>query len=178
LKEHKKTTGFILLVFCICALVTGCSDHLITLKDDNETAYISNGNTSESALANLGCWVGVYNFSEFVPPDQNMFYRFVIKRELDYFYAIIHIDGFQTLTRAKATVLGDQRKIDLVFDSYLPENIFYPYKEGDVLLSLEKSGGKLITHWGVVKSIVYNNPKTGEYFQELKNNQGEIPSWE
>ncbi|MCK9478436.1 MAG: DUF5991 domain-containing protein [Firmicutes bacterium] len=180
MKFHKKTADFMLLVFCICVLTTGCSDNFLTLNDDNETACISNGNTSESALTNLGCWVGVYSFAEFVPPDQNMFYRFAIKKDVDAdcFCAIIHIDGFQTLTRTKAKVLGDQRKIELVFDSYLPENIFYPYKEGDVLLSLEKSGEKLITHWGMVKSIICDNPKTGEYLQKLKNGQEEIPSWE
>ncbi|HEY8392854.1 MAG TPA: DUF5991 domain-containing protein [Capillibacterium sp.] len=79
-----------------------------------------------------------HTFSEYAPPDQNMFYGLTIYREGNNFFGEINIDGFQTMERLLATVSGDENGIELKFFRYLPDNIFEPYEEGDILLTLRQ----------------------------------------
>ena len=113
----------------------------------------------------LETWVGAYSFSEYAPPDQNMFYSITIYYKEYNYFAKICIDGFQTLERLLAKVSGDTNSIKLEFLKYLPDNMFESYKQGEVLLSLEKRGSKLITHWGKIQPLVLENEKAGEYFK-------------
>lgn len=116
-------------------------------------------------VSTLETWVGEYSFSEYAPPNQNMFYSITIYYEDNNYFAKISIDGFQTLERLLAKVSGDTNSIKLEFLEYLPDNIFEPYKQGEVLLSLEKRNFKLITHWGGIQPLVLKNEKEGEYFK-------------
>ncbi|KNY25863.1 DUF5991 domain-containing protein [Pseudobacteroides cellulosolvens] len=115
----------------------------------------------------LETWVGNYSFSEFVPPDQNMFYGISIYKEEGNYYADISIDGFQTIERLRAKVDGDKNSIKLRFDKYLPDNRFQPYEVGDILLSFEKSGSDLNTLWGKIEPIDKNDKKSGSPYFEL-----------
>jgi hypothetical protein len=111
-------------------------------------------------------WVGKYSFSEFVPPDENMFYAISIYKDEGIYYADISMNGFQTIQRLRAKVDGNKNSIKLRFDKYLPDNRFEPYKVGDILLSFEKSGSDLYTFWGKIEPIHKNNKKSGSpYFK-------------
>lgn len=98
-------------------------------------------------------------------PNQNMFYSIDIYREDGNCYAKIGIDGFQTLVRLLAKVSGDLYSIQLAFLKYLPDNVFEPYKTGDILLGFEKESSKLITNWGEIQPLIIENGKPGEYFR-------------
>ena len=56
-------------------------------------------------------------------------------------------------------------RIKLEFLKYLPDNMFEPYKVGDILLSFKKEGSKLITNWGEIQPLIIENGKAGEYFE-------------
>jgi len=84
------------------------------------------------------------------------------------YWADISIDGWQTLRRLKARVEGDNDSIQLIFDSYLPDNDFELFSTGDVLLTLTKRGSKIITKWGKIKPIVRENEKEGVYFNKVQ----------
>lgn len=113
-------------------------------------------------------WIGNYTFSEYAPPDQNMFYEFSIYKENDNYYAKINIDGFQTIKRLQAKVSGDENSIKLLFYKYLPENQFERYVEGDILLSFEKRNSNLYTEWGKIQPILKSNKKSGEVYFKVK----------
>ena len=115
---------------------------------------------SNSAGSSMQLWVGNYTFSEFVPPDQNMFYGISIIKEDDGYYTEISIDGFQTVGRLKAKVEGDRNSINLIFNEYLPDNMSEPYKVGEVLLSFERKNSELITFWGKIRPIDQINTKS------------------
>lgn len=138
-----------------------------TTSDDGDKLINSN-NISDSDK--MDSWLGNYSFSENVPPDQNMFYGISIEKEADKYYAKLSIDGFQTMTRLKASISGNENAIEMVFESYLPDNVFEPYEKGDILLKLEEKDSKLYTIWGEITPIVESNLEPGTYFtKEISN---------
>ena len=136
--------------------------------EEKEKSYDNSVKTSP----NLESWVGDYEFSEFAPPNINMFYGFSIYRENGNYYAKISIDGFQTIKRLQANVSGDENSIKLIFAEYLPDNRFEPYIEEDILLSLEKRNSYLCTNWGKIQPILESNMKPSEvHFKQNQNSQ-------
>jgi len=120
-------------------------------------------------------WVGTYYFFESIPHSQNesammMEYTIVVYNENGEYYAIISIDGWMTLDRIKAKVVGGDKLIDLVFYEYLPESIVYmPIEEGTVLLSFERTSSDLLTHWRYIESFTPQNEESGKiYFYLVK----------
>lgn len=121
-----------------------------------------------AASPTLESWIGDYTFSEFALPDQNMFYEISIYKDNDNYYAKISIDGFQTIQRLQARVSGDENSIKLLFYKYLPDNLWEPYQEGDILLSFEKRDSNLYTFWGKIQSILESNIKSGEVYFKVE----------
>jgi hypothetical protein len=107
--------------------------------------------------ATLDLWQGQYCFDEFFPPHYGRICNLEIQNEKNGYFAIISMDGWQTLTRLKASVQGSQDRIDIIFQEYLPENLFEPYEEGDVLFSLYWDEGVLYTEWEEMQPIDSNN---------------------
>lgn len=134
------------------------------IQSKNTDSVISLANTPEKETS-LETWVGEYSFSEYAPPDQNMFYLITIYYEDNNYFAKIGIDGFQRIKRLLAKVSGDTNSIKLEFLKYLPDNRFESYKQGDVLLAFEKRDSKLITYWGEITPLVLANKDAGEYFK-------------
>jgi len=97
--------------------------------------------------ADLSDWVGEYGFYEFFQPNINMVYTITVYKEDEAYFANIVIDGFQTMERVKAKVVGDQESVAFMFDSYLPDNLYKPYSAGDVLLSFERKDDAIYTEW-------------------------------
>ena len=151
MKVNRLVVVISVMVFLLYSFVfVGCT------KDRNEM------------VANFDEWVGDYEFSEHCDPDQNLFYSISINKENGEYYAEFNIDGFQTLARLKAKVIGNENSIDFIFTSYLPENILEPYNEGDTLLSFEKKDGELYTTWGkIIPMAEHMNP--GIYFKKIKS---------
>ena len=105
----------------------------------------------------LDSWQGTYYFEEVIPPHYGCICNLEIRNEKSDYFAIISMDGWQTLTRLKASVQGSQDRIDIIFQEYLPENRFEFYEEGDVLFSLYWDEGVLYTEWGEMQPIDSNN---------------------
>lgn len=118
----------------------------------------------------LDSWIGDYSFSEFVPPDQNMFYSISIFKENDRYFAEINIDGFQTMERLKAEVEGGENSVKFIFSEYLPDNMLEPYKVGDILLRFEREKLGINTFWGKISPIDEKNSQSGKvYFKTLNS---------
>ncbi len=133
------------------------------MADDEESAVERTGDNGNTASPES--WEGDYSFTEYAPQDQNMFYSIYIYKENESFFAEIYIDGFQTMMRLKARAAENGNRLDLFFDSYLPDNLMDIYEWGDYLLSFEKSGSKLITHWGGIEPMLSESSEaSGEYF--------------
>lgn len=184
MRNLKSLISSLIMFILACSLLIGCSsietglNQSLSNKSPHTQATDIQNPVNENSSNSLGedrtttdsqpleSWIGDYTFSEFAPPNQNMFYRISIYKENDDYYAEINIDGFQTIRRLQAKVIGDESSIKLIFNKYLPENLMEPYVEGDILLSFEKRNSHLYTFWGKIQPILENNTKSGdEYFK-------------
>jgi hypothetical protein len=129
------------------------------------TTYFNSSNDQAdytiSKTSGLDSWVGNYSYSECNEPDQNMFYEIEIYKDNSIYYARMYVDGFQTMMRMKAKVMGNERTIKLVFDSYLKDNTYDTYSKGDILLRLKRDGETLYTTWEKIQPI---NKKLGNIY--------------
>lgn len=158
-----KRIAVYLVILMICGfLLVNFIQPKIMFKNIDSTNSLANLPMKEAS--SLETWVGEYSFSEYAPPDQNMFYSITIYYKDNNYFAKISIDGFQTLERLLAKVSGDVNFIKLKFQEYLPDNVFESYKKGDILISFEKRDSKLITNWGKIQPLLLENYKAGEYF--------------
>ena len=102
-------------------------------------------------------WTGVYKYSEFaqgIGSNQTWVYEIDIKEENGALKVSLAIDGFQTLTRIQATAQEHNGSLDIVFDSYAPENAtLRGLQKGDLLFSLRKvSDNEYEILWGQLQS--------------------------
>ncbi len=87
-------------------------------------------------------WTGIYKYSESAPTNigsnQTWAYELKIYKENGQLKAQLNIDGFQTLVRIQAVAREQNKNLDIILDSYRPENIYQPYQKGDLLFTLQK----------------------------------------
>ncbi len=184
----KKVTMYITIFLIIFIFFVGCSKIVnpidqtstLTLASTNIPKAANSSNDSINTTDNSGnvgtekdpstlqSWIGNYTFSEYASPDQNMFYTISIFKDLNDYYAKISIDGFQTILRLQAKVIGDEKSIKLVFNEYLPDNQFEPYNEGDILLSFEKGDSEIYTTWGEIQPMLESNNKSSEVYFKIE----------
>lgn len=120
----------------------------------------------QTLIGNLDTWTGDYEYSEYVPPDINKGYSISVTKENDAYFAVINVDGFQTMERLRAKVTGDEKVIELKFEKYLPQNRFEPYKADETLLRLEKKDSSIITYWGAISPIDKNHKSGNISFEK------------
>ena len=115
-------------------------------------------------------WLGGYSFSEAWPHisgEMNYFlyYGVTVYKENDgLYYADIEVDGTQSIRRFKAVIQGDKKKVDLIFDSYRPDNIYELYEKGEILFSFEKEEKDILTYWGSFEAELLNNRESGKIY--------------
>lgn len=103
--------------------------------------------------ASITNWDGIYEYSEFAPPNQAWVYTLKIYKEDNIRKANLDIDGFQTLTHLQAVAEEHDGNLDIIFDSYRPENIGELYQKGDLLFSLKNiSDDEYQILWNKIKS--------------------------
>jgi hypothetical protein len=141
-------------------------------REDLWTGNLSKVSNNTLVSLSLDSWVGVYLFSEFAPPDENMFYEISIYKEKSEYFADISIDGFQTFERLQAKVSGDKNSIRLLFCKYLPDNVFEPYVEGDTLLSFDKKNSNIYTTWGKIQPMLKSNIQSDKVYFKIKSETG------
>ena len=89
--------------------------------------------------------------------------------------ARLESNGYQTSSNllGSAKVVGS--KLTIHFQTYGEDNMFEPYKAGDLLLTLEQKTEKgrtvILTHWGKFTASMPRNEKSGKvYFERAKKN--------
>ena len=189
----KRLAIYLAMIVLLCSIFLGCSkvasrsqDSLSTgisldsidqnQKDQEEEVADSHasGNESLPNPSKLESWVGEYSFSESSPPDQNIEYFISINQDNNQYYAQINIDGFQTMQRLKARVLGDENYIQLIFEKYLPDNLFELYDKGDLLLRLKRENEEIYTFWEKMNPMLDSNRQSGQicFLSNTDNNLG------
>jgi len=116
---------------------------------------------------------GTYEFSEFAQgnggSNQTWVYRVYIKNDGGNGPITFNMDGFQTMVRVYATGVASGDSVDVVFDSFAPENTsLMDFKKGDILFTLTYSNGLTIVHWGKLQPILNKN-KDGAEFVKISN---------
>lgn len=146
---------YIFACVTIMILFSGCSENK-QVKPSSDNVY-------------LDTWLGDYEFYEFAPPDENMYYMINLYKENGEYYAEINIDGFQTNRRIKATVQSKKESIDIVFDAYLPDNDYEDLNKGDILLNFKQENSEILTNWGKIQPLLLENEVSGKvYFTKVK----------
>ncbi|MEX0930234.1 MAG: DUF5991 domain-containing protein [Candidatus Paceibacterota bacterium] len=97
-------------------------------------------------------WDGSYSFSEVADGGpgsvQSWTYELTVVEVAGEWQAQLSIDGFQTLTRINATAIVSQNSMDVVFDSFAPENgNLRNLVQGDVLFTLHPTSEGLRIEW-------------------------------
>ena len=118
-------------------------------------------------------WIGTYKFLESTPhaAASDFFdtwsYSIEIYREKGEYYAALEFNGHMLWIEGRAKVCGNEERIDLIFEQYSPGDVSSTayFDEGDLLLSFEKEGEKLLTVWGEMKpALLQNEPDGNIYF--------------
>ena len=174
----KRLSLIIAVSIMSCILVVGCSKPVVP-KNSADSTHTPNNDSEQEDIPytpdhdskrqdDLQSWAGAYGFSEYAPPDIYMWYRVTIYNENGKCYADIYIDGHMTNKRMKANVLGDSEDIDLVLDTYLPNNDFESIETGEVLLSLKKEHSEIHTYWGGIQPMIPENSESGKIYFETE----------
>lgn len=137
------------------------------------------GSTQEQKAA-LDTWVGSYQFIEATPhiaaPDvsDTWTYTIDIYREAGEYYADLDFTGHMLWIEGGARVEGDEKRIELIFEQYAPEctnSVMQVFEKGEVLLSFENEGNKILTYWEKMQPALYQNEVCGmEYFKKINSN--------
>ncbi len=85
--------------------------------------------------------------------------------------ATLDSNGYQTSSELVCTAKIEGSKLLISFLSYGESNMFESFKEGDLLLTLERKTEKgktvILTHWGKFTPSIPKNEKSGKvYFQK------------
>lgn len=115
-------------------------------------------------------WEGTYSFIEGVPRGNgnvgNVSHTITIYRSGNNLVADLEADGWQTLVKLKCTAKVVGNRINLYFKSYgdTDGQPMMTYKKGALLLSLARSGNKVLTYWSAYKPVALKNGKSGRVF--------------
>lgn len=129
--------------------------------------------STATAISAQSNWNGNYTFDENGGKNASGI-AILISHELSVFddgdgalAARLESNGFQTSEDlvCSAKVVGS--KLFIYFQSYGENNMFEPYKVGDLLFTLERKTEKLIlTHWGKYTASIPRNEKSGKVYFE------------
>jgi hypothetical protein len=117
-------------------------------------------------------WIGSYSFEESAPPDRNRNYSITIYEDHG-LYARIKIDGYKILERMTAKVWTHHDEIWLTFHEYYVDeegksSMLEKYGEGYTLVRMRMEGDVLITNWYLMRPLLIENQKPGQYFTKDK----------
>ena len=120
-------------------------------------------------------WKGTYSFDENGGKNAGGTTIF-ISHELTLFdggeglIARLQSNGYQTSSDLICTTKAEGSKLLIYFQSYGEDNMFEPYKPGDLLFTLERKTEKgkpvVLTHWGKFTPAIPKNSKSGKVYFE------------
>ena len=119
-------------------------------------------------------WTGSYEFEEDGGKTSGGS-AIVVVHEIDIIetddglIAEVRANGFQTSRALVAKVRFEGEKALLYFESYGDSNMLETFKEGELLLTLERKGDQILTTWGAYLPASDKFKKPGKvYFRKLK----------
>lgn len=112
-------------------------------------------------------WIGTYEFAEALG-GAFLVYRIRVYPQGEALMADIDVDGTQTMWRLRCRTKFTSKEIKFYFDSYREGLLNKPLKKGDLLLTLRRSRGKLLTYWGALGPNLYESLKNGKVYFEKK----------
>lgn len=120
-------------------------------------------------------WTGIYEFSEDGGKTAggtpiNIYHTIEVRETAAGLMATLKSNGYQTSVNLICTVKAENNKLLIYFADYGEDNVFEIYKDGDLLLTLErKSEKEIITFWGKFQPSIEKNEKLGKvYFRKSK----------
>jgi putative hemolysin len=118
-------------------------------KQCSDGSYVGRtGPNCEFKCPQSNLWNGKYSY-------ENKYTIFSLT--IDGEKASIIDDGYQTEIRFNATTKEVGDKLEIIFDSYGPEDMFKNgYKKGDLLFTISKDKEKYITTWGKFEGLSDN----------------------
>lgn len=127
-----KIISFILVLIAVVLLF--CNSNRRTVVDNPQVLATTTSTAFASTLE------GKYQFDE-MSADlnglQNVWsYKLNMYKEEGKLKAHLTVDGYQTMIDINTTTNIIDGHLEIVFDSYGKENMFTPYKKGDVLFTL------------------------------------------
>ena len=121
-------------------------------------------------------WLGDYSFNEYAPHNQNMLYSISITKRPKWsvMTAQVEINGFQTETKCGAWVFGNANYLEIVYSSYLTEQMDasspHPLvRNGQIMLAFSRKDDALVTTWGKLEPMLPENKVPGIYFTNIEN---------
>ena len=116
-------------------------------------------------------WLGTYSFIEGVPRGHgnvgNVAHTIRIFRSGNSLWASLEADGWQTTEKLNCTAEVVGNKINFYFKSYgdTAGTPMMNYRKGRLLLTLTRSGNRILTYWGAYKPVALENGRrSGKVF--------------
>ena len=126
-------------------------------------------------------WKGSYTFAEDGGKNAGgtavmIFHELDISDGDEGLIASLRSNGYQTSSDLICSAKAEGAKVMVFFHSYGDDNMFEPYKQGDLLFTLEQKivKGKpvILTHWGKFTPAIPKNAKSGKvYFERNPENK-------
>lgn len=120
-------------------------------------------------------WVGAYQFDEDGGKTEGgtpiqIYHTIDVRETANGLMATIKSDGFQTSIDLICTTKVENNKLLIYFADYGENNVFEKYKDGDLLLTLErKSEKEILTFWSKFQPSIEKNEKSGKvYFRKAE----------
>jgi hypothetical protein len=119
-------------------------------------------------------WTGAYQFDETGGKTAggtaiNIYHLLTVRESADGLMATLKSNGYQTSADLICTAKAENNKLMIYFAGYGEDNVFENYKEGDLLLTLERKDDKILTFWGKFQPSIEKNNKSGKvYFVKSK----------
>jgi Family of unknown function (DUF5991) len=118
-------------------------------------------------------WKGSYTFTENLGKNAGgvtmmVTHQIDIVEGGDGLAASVTSNGYQTSVDLMCSVKIVGTKLMIYFENYGEDNMFEPYTQGDLLLTLERKGKTLLTHWGKFTATFDKNQRSGKvYFEQI-----------
>lgn len=150
----------ILFVSCLVA----CT--LIVLAAQSEAIYAQSGNAlsarAQTITPQARDWLGVYEYTE--SPGRTaggtgivISHEIYVYEEGDRLFARITAQGYQTSRAMRCDARVEGNRLRLYLNRYEEDNMFEPYRVGELLLTLERRqrGGRtiILTYWHAMQPV-------------------------
>jgi hypothetical protein len=139
---------------------------LLSFCNDLTTDYARQLSNSKQRPSGNSSWEGEYSFGETGGKNTGLVIEYSIRiyRKDGALMADIDADGHQTLLRLSCKADIQSNRITFRFNNYREENLFELYQPGEVLLSLERKTGRLLTYWGALRPQLISYKSGRVYF--------------